>query len=70
MEKAINLYTNMINVVLISSVIVVILAVVVTILIGVKRKKNMKELCNSCGRSIDNDSIFCKYCGIRQRPVL
>lgn len=70
MEHAIDLYTNMINIVLVSSLVIVLLTITITIIIGVKRKKNMKELCNSCGKCIDKDSIFCKYCGIRQKPTL
>lgn len=70
MENAINMYTNMINIVWISSLVIVLITFIVTILIRMKSKRNSKIMCKSCGCQIDKDSKFCKYCGINQSGIL
>ena len=70
MENAINMYTNMVNFIWISSLIIILIALTITILIRIKYKKESKILCIACGNKIDKDSKFCKYCGINQTSRL
>ena len=70
MENAINMYTNMVNFIWISSLIIVLIALTITILIRIRTKRNNKILCIACGNKIDNDSKFCKHCGVNQTSRL
>lgn len=70
MEHAIDMYTDMIRIVFLSSLGIVLLTILIIVVMGVKRRKSIKILCTSCGKHIDKDSNFCKYCGCKQNRIL
>lgn len=76
LEEAIKEYTNYVQitfyVVIFISLISLILFIIFVIKKRKKRKIREKEFleknksmifCTTCGKSIDGDSVYCKYCG-------
>lgn len=64
MENAIQEYTNMIKIIAISMIGIVFVAIIITVMLSIRKAKN-KRRCPKCNASIDKDSVYCKWCGIK-----
>lgn len=78
MEKAIQDYTNYIYITSYVVIFITVLAFILFIVMIVKKRKKKKAkeqefllnnipknsiVCPSCNKKIDDDSVYCKYCG-------